>query len=130
MDLKAVCDIVFEDKRVERSQTTAGVMTIELRLECWETSKPACRRFIVATDTKVYRERQYALEGMEGDGSKQVTVHDATELYLCPVDTTPSDAIRIALGMWEDPNPVRELFNRLLTDGKLALKHQHAVQEA
>lgn len=130
MDIKAVCDIVFNDTRIERSQTVAGVMRIDMRLECWETAKPACRRFIVSTDTKVYRVKQYALDGMDADASRQVTVHDATELFLCPVDTTPSDAIRIALGMWEDPRPVRDLFDRLEQNGALASKPQYQVQEA
>jgi hypothetical protein len=129
VDNKAVCAIVFEDHRLEKSVVVAGAMEIGLRLESWETTKePKLRRFIVSKEIKVYQDAQYALGGMNTDSTKK-SVHEANEIYLCPSDTTPSDAIRIALGMWEDPNPVRELFDSLCTRGALLSKQAYKVQE-
>ena len=129
MDIKAICNVVFEDKRVERSQTIEGTMTIKLKLELWETAKHELRRFIVTRYVEVTRFKQYALDGMESS-KIEIPVYENEELFLCPIDTTPSDAIRIALGMWEDPTPVHVLFDRLLNNGALDSKPQYQVAEA
>ena len=127
MDVKAVCSIVFEETRTERSQTVVGTMNIRLRLECWETAKHTMRRFIVMRYYEITKPEQYAFDGI---GGKQVPVFELEELYLCPVDTTQSGAIRIALGMWEDPNPVNELFARGERNGALMARAQRQEQEA